>query len=81
MWKKYLILLFLNFAFVTKPKDVIASKALNERTYFAFQNQFLWNGKDQTKKDHSEPIIVSLEGEIAGNAIIPVNVKVSRAGK
>jgi len=85
MSTKYFILLFLNFAFVDeiicKTSDIIADKALNARTNFAFQNQFLSNDNDQMKKDQLEPTIVSLGGEIAVNAYIPINAMVGRAGK
>jgi hypothetical protein len=69
MWTKKIILLFLNFSFVAKPNDIIASNAFNTRTNFALQNQFLSNDNDQMKKDHLEPIDVSLDGEIAKDMV------------
>ncbi len=85
MSTKYFILLFLNFAFVDeiicKTSDIITDKAFNARTNFAFQNQFLSNDTDQMKKDQLEPTIVSLDGEIAVNAFIPINDMVGRGGK
>ncbi len=68
---KYFVLLFLNFDFVAKPNDVIASKAFNARTNFAFPIQFLSN-------DQLEPIDVTLDREMADNDIIPISDMVSQ---
>ncbi len=78
MSMKYFVLLFLNFAFVAKPNDVISSKAFNARTNFAFPNQFLSNDNDQIKNDQLEPIDVTLDGAIVDNDIIPISDMVSQ---
>ncbi len=82
---KYFVLLFLNFAFVAKPNDAIASKAFNARTNFAFPIQFFSNDDKQIKNDQLEPIDVTLDREIADNDLIPISDMVSqclrRAGK
>jgi hypothetical protein len=82
---KFFVLLFLNFAFVAKHNDVIASKAFNARTNFAFPNQFLSNDDTQIKIDQLKPIDVTLDREIADNDLIPISDMVSqclrRAGK